>query len=184
MKQDFFDRSSIDVARDLIGARFDLDGIGGMIVETEAYEPDDPASHSFRGENNRNRTMFGPPGHAYVYRSYGLHWCLNFVCRKGSAVLLRSIRPDCGIEEMQRRRGRADPHLLCSGPGRLCQALGVSAHHDGMSVVEPPFGLREGEIRIPVVAGRRIGISKAVDQPWRFGFRGSAFLSRRIESEG
>lgn len=175
-----FNRSAVEVARDLIGAELTLGGVGGIVVETEAYEPDDPASHSYRGETPRNRSMFGPAGHAYVYRSYGIHWCLNIVCRPGSAVLVRALEPVWGVEEMQARRGQPLPRLLCSGPGRLCQALGVSREHDGLSLFEPPFRLSLPSAAQEIAIGKRIGITKSVDMPWRFGLLGSAHLSRRF----
>jgi DNA-3-methyladenine glycosylase len=176
----FFDRSAVDVAHQLIGVQFDLDGCGGTIVETEAYEPDDPASHSFRGPTPRNGVMFGLPAHLYVYRSYGIHWCANIVCRPGSAVLIRALEPLRGLEAMAARRGRPDPRLLCAGPGRVCQALGIHLGHNGCAVLAPPFALEAPATPVSVVAGRRVGISQAADLPWRFGLEGSPYVSRRF----
>jgi DNA-3-methyladenine glycosylase len=177
---DFFDRSAVGVARDLIGWDFEMDGCGGVIVETEAYEADDPASHSFRGPSPRNSVMFGEPAHLYVYRSYGIHWCANMVCRPGSAVLLRALQPLHGLERMAARRGRPDPLLLCAGPGRLCQALGISLEQNGRPLLEPPFELTS-PVQVPdIVVGRRIGITQAADHPWRFGLRGSLHVSRKF----
>ncbi|WP_045391449.1 DNA-3-methyladenine glycosylase [Falsirhodobacter sp. alg1] len=171
----WFDRPAPLVAHDLIGARLMLRGAGGTIVETEAYTLDDPASHSFSGIRPRNRAMFGPAGMAYVYRSYGIHWCLNVVCRPGDAVLFRALEPLCGIGQMATRRGLDDPRRLCAGPGRLGQALGIGPADDGTDILRIERG---GDVQ--VMSGPRIGISRAVDQPWRFGLAGSRFLSRRF----
>ena len=181
--REFFDRSVHDVAPDLVGVLLRVDGVGGRIVEVEAYDRFDPASHAYRGRTARNAAMFGPPGHAYVYRSHGIHWCLNLVCEKagvGSAVLLRALEPTDGIEVMRARRGTEDARLLCSGPGRLCQALGVTGEHDGAPLDESPFELRERAAPVDVVAGVRIGITRGVEQPWRYAAAGSRFLSRPL----
>jgi DNA-3-methyladenine glycosylase len=176
-----FAAPSSEIAARLIGATLLVDGVGGRIVETEAYDREDPASHSFAGPNPRNASMFGPPGRAYVYRSYGIHWCLNFVCREaghGAGVLIRAIEPKAGLETMRERRGLPEERLLCAGPGRLGQALAITRALDGLRLDRPPFRLLAGKEPVEVVAGPRIGISKGRDVPWRFGQRGSRFLSR------
>ncbi|MGG7517804.1 DNA-3-methyladenine glycosylase [Allorhizobium undicola] len=178
MDQGIFGQSALMIARMLIGAEFYFQDCGGRIVETEAYEADDPASHSFKGPNARNGAMFGPPGKLYVYRSYGIHWCVNIVCRPGSAVLLRAIEPLCGLEKMMARRNLCYPRKLCAGPGRLAQALGINADHDGRDIGTLPFLLHWPEDAPDVMVGKRIGISKAADYPWRFGLRGSPFVSK------
>jgi DNA-3-methyladenine glycosylase len=180
MNADDFDRPSLELAPALIGATLLVEGVGGVIVETEAYRPDDPASHSYAGKTERNASMWGPPGRAYVYRSYGIHWCLNFVGHAGSAVLIRALEPTHGLEPMAERRGTAEPRLLCSGPGRLCQALGVTREHDGLPLDQPPFEVLAATEAPPVIAGPRIGITKAAEQPWRFGLKGSRYLSRPL----
>lgn len=178
----FFGRTAVDVAQDLLGATLLVEGVGGSIVETEAYDRTDPASHSFAGPTPRNAAMFGPPGHAYVYRSYGIHWCLNFVCLPGSAVLLRALEPVHAVATMAQRRGVSDLRLLCSGPGRLCQALGVTGALNGLPLDAPPFALSERESAPRIATGPRIGITKGADTPWRFAIAGSPFLSRSMRS--
>lgn len=174
----YFSREVTLVARDLLGAEFLLDGVGGIIVETEAYHPTEPASHAHRGKTERNAAMFLGPGHVYVYRSYGIHWCLNFVCTDASAVLIRAIEPTAGVERMAERRGLANPRELCSGPGKLAEALGVTKAYDGLAIDARPFRFRPADTPRPVVIGPRIGITKAADLPWRFGIAGSGFLSK------
>ena len=179
---DFAAHSQV-VAQELIGAVLLVDGVGGRIVETEAYDREDPASHSYSGPTARNQAMFGPPGRAYVYRSYGIHWCLNFVCREaghGAGVLIRAIEPLEGIDAMRERRGLDDVRLLCAGPGRIGQALGITHAMNGMRLDEKPFQVLAREGPVKIVMGPRIGISKAADVPWRFGLAGSKFLSRRF----
>jgi len=178
---DNFVGSSDEVARMLIGAVLLVDGVGGRIVETEAYDREDPASHSYSGPTPRNQSMFGPPGRAYVYRSYGIHWCLNFVCREeghGAGVLIRAIEPLHRLDVMQARRGLDDARLLCSGPGRVGQALGITRELNGCRLDRAPFEVLAAAEPHDVVSGPRIGISKGVEAPWRFGLAGSRFVSR------
>jgi DNA-3-methyladenine glycosylase len=181
LTRNFFNRSVHEVAPDLIGATLFVDGVGGRLVEVEAYHHTDPAAHSYRGPTERNAVMFGPPGYLYVYRSYGIHWCMNLVCEaagSASAVLIRAIEPTAGLPLMRRRRGLKDERLLCSGPGRLCEALGITRAQNAMALDEAPFALfaRQGEVE--VVAGPRIGLTKAAHLPWRYGEKGSRFLSK------
>lgn len=177
----FFARSVHKVAPDLIGATLLVNGVGGIIVEIEAYHHTDPAAHSFRGPTPRNRVMFGPPGFLYVYKSYGIHWCMNFVCEKegsASAILVRAIEPALGIAAMRRRRGTDDARNLCSGPGKVCEALGVSDKHNGKALDAPPIEIYARKKKPEIVTGIRIGITKAVDLPWRYGLKGSRYLSK------
>ncbi len=179
----FFARDVHEVAPELVGCELLVHGVGGTVVEVEAYDESDPASHSFRGPTARNRAMFGAPGHAYVYRSYGVHWCLNLVCDRegaGSAVLVRALEPVHGIERMELRRGTREPRLLCSGPGRLCQSLDVTGRHDGLPLDRPPFELRAAVGESEVLRGPRIGITRAAGLTWRYGLADSPYLSRRF----
>jgi len=181
LRRKFFVRSVHEVAPELIGATLLFNGVGGVIVEVEAYHQTDAAAHSFNGRTARNAVMFGPPGYAYIYRSYGIHWCLNFVCEPegiASAVLIRALAPTHGLAAMRRRRGVADERLLCSGPGRLCQALGISDKHYGLALDQPPFQILARGIAAEVAIGPRIGITKAIDHPWRYGLKDSRFVSK------
>jgi DNA-3-methyladenine glycosylase len=181
LRRSFFDRSVHEVAPDLIGVTLLVNGVGGVIVEVEAYHHTDPAAHSYRGPTPRNLVMFGPPGYVYVYRSYGIHWCINFVCEKAgsaAAVLIRALEPTHGIMTMRRRRKTPDERSLCSGPGKLTEALGITHKHNGLALDAPPFALHAAASRPDVVSGIRIGLTKAVELPWRYGLRGSKFLSK------
>lgn len=176
-----FSQSSYIVAPQLIGAHFFVNGVGGVIVEVEAYDQSEPASHTFSGPSVRNVAMFGAPGCAYVYRSYGIHWCLNFVCAPeghGAGVLIRAIQPTQGLDVMRERRGIDAEKLLCSGPGRVGQALEIIHAFNGRPLTQEPFQLSPASTPVEVVAGPRIGISKAMDLPWRFGLVDSPFLSK------
>ena len=181
LKRAFFDRSVLTVAPELIGTTLLVDGVGGLIVEVEAYHHTDPAAHSFRGPTPRNRVMFGPPGFTYVYRSYGIHWCVNLVCERegsASAVLIRALQPTHGIPVMRRRRGLHDERALCSGPGKLTEALGITIAHSGLPVDRPPIAMHARAGKPDVVAGVRIGLTKAVELPWRYGLKDSKFVSK------
>jgi DNA-3-methyladenine glycosylase len=181
LKRAFFGRSVHEIAPDLIGVTLLVDGVGGVIVEVEAYHHTEPAAHSFRGPTPRNLVMFGPPGVAYVYRSYGIHWCVNFVCEEAgsaSAVLIRALQPTHGIPAMRRRRGLHDERSLCSGPGKLCEALGITDKHNGLALDAPPIALYGRLDKPEIVSGIRIGLTKAVELPWRYGLKGSKFLSK------
>ena len=181
MKREFFARSVHDVAPELIGATLLVEGVGGEIVEVEAYDREDPASHGHRGLTARNAAMFGPPGHAYVYRSYGVHWCLNLVCGEQGdpqAALVRALEPTHRLELMRARRAVEHDRALCSGPGKLCQALAITREHDGLPLDGEPFQLLARAREPDIVAGPRIGISQAAALPWRYGLADSPFLSR------
>ncbi len=181
LRRAFFARSVHEVAPDLIGATLLVDGVGGLIVEVEAYHHTDPAAHSFRGPTPRNKVMFGPPGVVYVYRSYGIHWCVNFVCEKegsASAVLIRALEPTRGLDLQRSRRGVDDVRALCSGPGKLCQALGITREHDGLALDVPPFRLEERAGVPEIITGPRIGITRATELSWRYMSAGSPYLSR------
>ena len=171
------------VARRLIGVTLLIDGVGGRIVETEAYDQGDAASHTFGGPTPRNAAMFGPGGHAYVYRSYGLHWCVNTVCREtghGAGVLLRALEPTHGLDVMRARRGMQDARLLCAAPGRLAQALGITGAYGGMALDTPPFALFAAPPGVRVARGVRVGISRARERLWRFALAGSPYVSRPV----
>jgi len=178
-----FSSPSLEVARQLIGASLFVDGVGGTIVETEAYDQSDPASHTYAGHTARNAAMFGPPGRAYVYRSYGIHWCLNFVCEPaghGAGVLIRALEPTAGLDRMRARRGLDAARLLCSGPGRLGQALAITHALNGLRLDRKPFRVvaPRDDAEVAVQSGVRIGISKSRELPWRFVLAGSPFVSR------
>jgi DNA-3-methyladenine glycosylase len=180
---DFFGRSVHVVARELIGCHLSFDGCGGTIVETESYERDDPACHAYVGLTRRTEVLFGPPGRAYVYLSYGIHSLLNAVAEpegEAAAVLIRALRPTVGLETMRERRGARPETELCSGPGKLTEALGVGLEANGADLASEPFLLlpREPGWDGEIVAGPRIGITKAVERPWRFSLAGSPFVSR------
>ena len=177
----FFDRSVHDVAPELIGATLLFKGTGGLIVEVEAYHHTEPAAHSYGGQTPRNAVMFGPPGRAYVYRSYGIHRCVNFVCERegsASAVLIRALMPTQGLAAMRRRRGVKDERLLCSGPGRLCEALGITGGHNGLALDVPPFQILPRTDEMEIAVGPRIGITRAIELPWRYGLKASRYLSK------
>ena len=181
--RDFFARSVHEVAPELIGVTLLVEGAGGPIVEVEAYDPTDPASHAFRGRTPRNAAMFGPPGHAYVYRSYGIHWCLNLVCEEegtAAAVLIRALEPAHGLERMRERRRTEDARLLAAGPGRLCEALDVTGVHDGLALDRPPFELQARAEEPEIATAPRIGLTRATEQQWRYVLAGSRYLSRGV----
>jgi DNA-3-methyladenine glycosylase len=184
VNRDFFDRSVHQVARELIGCELAVGPTAGVIVETEAYEESDPACHAYIGRTTRNEVLFGPPGHAYVYLSYGIHSLLNFVTEPAgaaSAVLIRALEPTRGLELMRERRGREETENLCSGPGKLSEALGVDLSLNGADLFEPPLELAEPDRAwsgVEITASPRIGITKAAELPWRYCVKGSRFVSR------
>jgi DNA-3-methyladenine glycosylase len=178
----FFARDVHVVARALLGSLLTVDGVGGIVVECEAYQRDDPASHSFSGPTARNASMFGPLGRAYIYRSYGIHWMLNLVCGvmegDASAVLVRALEPTVGLEQMRARRGGVPDLLLCSGPGRLAQALAIGPDLDGEPVGGGRLEVVPAESPVDVVTAPRVGISRAIEQPWRYLTAGSPYASQ------
>lgn len=181
LPQKFFARSVHDVAPELIGATMLVDGVGGIIVEVEAYHQTEPAAHSYRGPTPRTMVMFGPPGFAYVYRSYGIHWCINFVCEpegSAAAVLIRALQPTHGLAAMRRRRGLDDERMLCSGPGKLASALAITKTQNGLALTAPPFAIHARTFTPEIATGVRIGITKAAELPWRYGLKGSRFVSK------
>jgi DNA-3-methyladenine glycosylase len=186
VRRGFFARSVHEVAPDLIGATLLFNGVGGVIVEVEAYHHTDPAAHSFRGPTPRNLVMFGPPGFSYVYRSYGIHWCVNFVCEaegSASAVLIRALEPTHGLAAMRRRRGVDEARALCSGPGKLCQALGITFAHSELALDRKPYAIHARPGEVDVVSGIRIGLTKGVELPWRYGLKGSKFVSKPFPAD-
>jgi DNA-3-methyladenine glycosylase len=181
LPQKFFARSVHEVAPELIGATMLVDGVGGIIVEVEAYHQTEPAAHSYRGPTPRTMVMFGPPGFAYVYRSYGIHWCINFVCEKegsAAAVLIRAMQPTHGLAAMRRRRGLEEERTLCSGPGKLASALAITKAQNGLALTAPPFAIHARTFTPEIATGVRIGITKAAELPWRYGLKGSRFVSK------
>ncbi len=186
LNRSFFARSVHEVAPELIGATMLVDGVGGIIVEVEAYHQSEPAAHSYRGPTPRTMVMFGPPGVAYVYRSYGIHWCINFVCEpegSAAAVLIRALQPTHGIPAMRRRRGLHDERTLCSGPGKLTGALAITNRHNGLALDAPPIEIHARREAPEIASGPRIGITKAVELPWRYGLKGSRFLSKAFPDD-
>jgi DNA-3-methyladenine glycosylase len=181
LPREFFARSAHELASELLGATLLVSGVGGVLVELEIYDQSDPASHSYRGRTERNASMFGPPGHAYVYRSYGVHWCLNLVCSppgEASALLIRALEPTHGVERMIERRGVSEKRKLCSGPGKLCQALAVAGEHDGLALDADPFRVVAREREPKISRCERIGITRAQERPWRLCVADSPYLSR------
>ena len=181
LRRRFFARSVHEVAPDLIGVTLLVDGVGGRIVEVEAYDQEDPASHGYGGRTARNEAMFGPAGHAYVYRSYGIHWCLNLVCGEEGvpeAALIRALEPTARVDLQKRRRGVKEPRALCSGPGKLCQALAITREHDGLPLDRSPFRLEERNEAPEIVTAPRIGITRATELSWRYLEAGSPYVSR------
>jgi DNA-3-methyladenine glycosylase len=181
LRRSFFARSVHEVAPDLIGVTLLVDAVGGRIVEVEAYDQEDPASHGYRGRTARNEAMFGPPGHAYVYRSYGIHWCLNLVCGEEGvpeAALIRALEPTAGVDVQRRRRGVQEPKALCSGPGKLCQALAITRQHDGLPLDRAPFRLEPRREAPGIVTAPRIGITRATELSWRYLEARSPYVSR------